>query len=105
MIRDDLYGAQAVVFSSEIIAQFVQIQADVVNGLILGEDGTVAIENFSAHSRDANSAKGLPFEMGLIVARGNDLDPPQPDHQYSEARGHSQPHPAEVGIVLIELAK
>src|SRR5207248_201895 len=40
-----------------------------------------------------------------IVARGNDLDPPQPDHQYSEARGHSQPHPAEVGIVLIELAK
>ena len=67
------------------------------------QDSAIAIKNFPAHSRDADGAKGLGFQMGLVVSRGDNLHPPQSGEQYAQTSQHDYCHQSQVRVILFEL--
>ena len=86
-------------------AHVVEVKAQVIARMIFRQHAALAIQNFSAHRRQPDGAKLLRFQMRLIIARRDDLHPPQPDEQNQKPAHQHHRHEAELEVVLFEFVK
>ena len=53
----------------EVFTQFFQIQADVVRRPVLRQHRSIPVQDFATHGRNTHRAKGLHFEVRLVITR------------------------------------
>jgi hypothetical protein len=104
-IGDDAARAHARVLGLEFIAQFVEIQSDVVTRLIFGERDAVAIQDFAADRRDAHGAEGLGLLIFRVMPVGNHLHKPEPDEQRAHTRKHANRQHPQMRVALFKLVE
>src|SRR5207244_7491403 len=80
-----VFGSDAPPFGFELGAQFVDVEAHIVDGLVFGECVAAAIDDFPTDRWNADGAVGLRALVFAELAIGDDLNPPETSHENSQA--------------------
>ena len=100
-----LPSASVSVFGAELLAQFVEVKADVVAGPVLGNGHALPIQDLAANGRDANGAERLRLLVLRVVTVGNDLHPPEANDKNPDAQQDREGQRPQVGVVLLQLVE
>src|SRR4051812_4943011 len=72
------FGSGSFPFGLKTVAQFIQVNVEIVTGLIFGQRNAVAIEDLAANGGNAHGAVGLGDLILTVFAMGKHLHRPQP---------------------------